>query len=418
MNDDDDEFLSSLVERLPSFNKGSFTCPSCYGVASITGEGPRCEDGCTPEQMRKAVKARPATCGQDHDPYGNPASKCPMCRFEVQWADEEAARLVKEHRLDLLHRSVREGSGVTDAMGRFPLYTASEVAKRVVYPDTLPGILGPPGTVTEVTGYRGTGKSLWVHGIAQAVGHGFEEVYGLPLRLHGPVLYVAREGVPGWTKRVRAWAAHHDLPDAGDRVTFLHDAIDITKGGDLAALSAILLHLEARLLVLDPVAMTGGGKEDEETYQQYRLAALELASERGLVVILLTNTGHAVRTRGRNSSMLVDGMDQSVALVKDEKSGLVTVTPNKERDMGKVEGLHVRFEGAGEEDPETGRVLSGVMVRVAAEDAKAEELARRVKEVNRALDLASRVLLGRCDCKQGTEGAREFPEGCARGGGR
>jgi hypothetical protein len=79
------------------------------------------------------------------------------------------------------------------------------------------------------------------------------------------VVYVAREGIPGWTNRTRAWEAYHDR-EIGDGLLFMHDKLDILKEDDLAALSAILVHTKAVMLVLDPVSMTGGGKEDEENY--------------------------------------------------------------------------------------------------------------------------------------------------------
>ena len=146
------------------------------------------------------------------------------------------------------------------------------------------------------------------------------------------------------------------------------------------------------MLVLDPVSMTGGGKEDEENYQAYRAAALSLASERDLVVALLTNTGHAIRTRGRNSSMLVDGMDASVALVKDPKTGIVTVTDNKQRDMAGVGDLRLKFVGAGEMDEATGKHLSGVWAPLTEDDKEellAEEIERQRKRLNDALNLAT-----------------------------
>jgi hypothetical protein len=115
----------------------------------------------------------------------------------------------------------------------------------------------------------------------------------------------------------------------------------------------------------------------------------------------------------------VDGVDVSVALIKDEKTGLVDFFPNKGRDMGAIDDLQLKFVGAGEKDPDTDQFLSGVWVPLSDEEKKkqrAEKLAEGVEALNRALNLATRVLLERCECPQGTSGAEKFPEGCDKGG--
>lgn len=384
---------------------GKFAANDTFQIDNTTGQtmqGTAVEDQTT---------VGPAVCRQAGDP-AHASRQCVVCRERELWVTEEGEQRVRNRKLERLQLAVSTGLD-SHALARLPLYPSSEVAARESLPDNLPGILGPGGTVTELTGYRGSGKSLFAHGLAQAVAHGFTEYVGLPLRLSGSVIYVAREGVPGWPRRVRAWVAHHGQR-VGDGMQFIHDPIDITKPEDLAALAAIIAHTRAVMLVLDPVSMTGGHREDEENYQEYRAAALGLAMTHSINVVLLTNTGHAVRTRGRNSSMLVDGMDVSIALVKDEKTGIVEPVSNKERDMGKIGDLRMKFVGAGEIDPDTGKHLSGVLVQLTQEDKEElarEELARQMDELNKSLKLAKTAVLPRCSCSQTATGG-----GCEKGG--
>lgn len=423
---DFDKVLPKLSGVCEAYGVAEFDCPTGRGHKSTyypSTQEISCSDGECPEhELRNSLlmlnSDTPPRCDKSGQ-YMHDHRYCPSCLFwdRVQAAQqaERADAFLRELREQHLIQATRDGTVLSEALDRFPLHSAQEVSEREVVLDSLPGILGPPGTLTEVTGYRGSGKSLAIHGLAQAVAHGHKRMWGRPLRLHGPVLYVAREGRDGWTRRIKAWEAYHGEP-AGEGVQFMHQSIDITRGDDLAALTTIVKHKAATVVVLDPVAMTGGGKEDEETYIAYRTSALALALATNTVVVLLTNTGHSVRTRGRNSSMLVDGVDVSLALVKDEKTGLVPVKSNKTRDTEDVDDLVLQFEGCGDTDPETGRFLSGVMVERDREEQLALAAEQEEKALEKARAVANAALTDRCACSVGALGTTTYPQGCPKGG--
>ena len=287
-------------------------------------------------------------------------------------ANEELDRAWAEKQALDLKQAVEDGTALAEAQEMFPLVAARTVADRKIELDAIPGVLGPRGTVTEITGYRGAGKSLGTFGIAAAVGCHQPTWQGLPVRDHGPVIYIAREGQAGWTRRVQAWEAYHHHRIEPGEVDFIERSLDVTRPHDLAALATMVRHHRAQAVVLDPTALTGGGDESYEQYSLLRRSAIELAADEKWKtrVILLTNSGHKDRTRGRNAAVLVDGADVSLAFVKQNEGQLnevIEVLTNKHRDTEPLV-LSLRFEGVGKIDPSTGKPLSGVLVKVGTDD--------------------------------------------------
>lgn len=429
--------LPELLSRLPSYQRESEgevwgPCPFCSAtVRLVPGTQPWCEGGCDSARVRdelerlvgaRSIGVRPCPDAYRFEHQRGWDGYCPACEDYKAWTrllrEDRLREMYQAHRDQQRQRALLDGTALLEAQALLPFEAASLVAKREVPPDSLPGLLSQTGTATEWTGYRGSMKSLTALTVSAAIAEGQPEVFGLPLRLAGPVLYLAREGQPGWPRRLRAWEAFHERT-APDALLVEHEAFDITKDDDLAALVTLVHHHRAAMVVLDPVAMTGGGQEDQENYTEVRQGALDLASNlrHPVLVLLLTNSGYAVRTRGRGSSTLVDGMDLSVSLVSDEHSGLVTVSPNKNRESAQVERLVLRFEGAGEVDPDDSRrFLSGVVVTVSEREQRRIRRAANDKAREAALGVVAPVLRERCVCPPGSSGTRRYPGGCPSGG--
>lgn len=252
-------------------------------------------------------------------------------------------------------------------LGRFTVLDSDALRVMEAEPDIVEGIVGPPGTISMINGYRGSMKSLTALGLAAAVGSGMRSVYGLRVNHHAPVLYAYLEGAGGLPRRLQAWEAHHARKMRD--VSFIHDPLNLKQPGDVRALALLARRLSAGLIVLDSVAKTGGGREDAEDFAAYRAGVEALRDATGAAVLVLHNSGHD-KTRGRGHTTLVDGVDSAVILIPRPKvdGGGVVVKDEKSRDSRALEDLHLMFEGAGPADPRTGEPWSGVVVRQTFED--------------------------------------------------
>lgn len=294
---------------------------------------------------------------------GHNPRACVTCRIAEEATALEAARRLEVQRAEEFAQAVSGELSPDDEAaltGRFKLWSADDVRTRPNSPDIVDGLIGPKGTLNQINGHRGSMKSLVTLGLAAAIGGGMDSVYGLPVRTHGPVLYVYLEGVPGLTRRLQAWEDHHGRRMTG--VTFLHDPIDLKHPDDVRALSVIARRMKASVIILDSVAKSGGGREDIEDFGAYRQGLEALKDTADAAVLTLHNSGHD-KTRGRGHTVLIDGMDSAVTLVRkpDREGGGVALVDEKSRDSAAVAGTRLQFLPCGPKRAD-GSSWSGVAV--------------------------------------------------------
>lgn len=268
---------------------------------------------------------------------------------------------------------------------RFTVLSADDLRGVDALPDLVDGMVGPPGTLNMLNGYRGSMKSLTALGLAGAVGGGDTEVYGLAVTRACPVLYAYLEGASGLSRRLRAWEAHHSRPMAG--VHFIHGALDLKRPDDVRALALLSRKLGAGLVILDSVAKTGGGREDAEDFGAYRAGLEALRDATGAAVLVLHNSGHD-RSRARGHTTLVDGVDSAVVLVPRAatEGGGTSVRDEKSRDTPALDDLQLAFEPAGPLNAATGKAWSGVVVRQTFTDSLNTAMAALNEAAEKALE--------------------------------
>lgn len=108
--------MSAEIEALRDRGKGRFSCPSCGTVASDEYDYPYCPRGCSEAQMLAALRARPASCEEDHSLFSgyNPMSKCLTCQVEIEWARREARRVTQLGNVDTDEPTGWEPVKITD----------------------------------------------------------------------------------------------------------------------------------------------------------------------------------------------------------------------------------------------------------------------------------------------------------------
>lgn len=294
---------------------------------------------------RPARASCPLYGSPGHDPFA-----CPVCLVARRRAVAEAHRILEVERHEEFQRAVSGELGEREEaalLGRFTVHDADEVRARITEPDLVAGIVGPRGSLNQISGHRGTGKTLFTLGLAGAVAEGLSDFHGLAVTAHLPVLFVYREGIPGLPQRLRAWEEHHGRLMSG--VTFLHDPLDMRDPADVQALTILARRQNCGLIVLDSVAKTGGGKEDIEDFSDYRTGLEALRDGTGAAVLVLHNSGYD-KSRGRGHTTLVDGMDSSVVLRTrpDREGGGIDLVDEKSRETAPLESINLGIQPVAE----------------------------------------------------------------------
>ena len=157
--------------------------------------------------------------------------------------------------------------------------------------------LVPLASVTLLAGHPGVGKSYLALDLALRTTHGKDEWLGADISGHGPVVYLAMEGLAGFAGRLRAWQAHHPA----EREVHVMKVVDANKSGEAAPLSpagvkATMRRLRdwakcngaPRIVIVDTLTLaTEGDENDAATVRSALSVAVQIAAEFGCAVILV-----------------------------------------------------------------------------------------------------------------------------------
>ena len=168
----------------------------------------------------------------------------------------------------------------------------------------------PMGGLCQLTGASGSYKTFVGVGMAVRVALGLPW-FGYEVKA-GPVVYVAAEGGRALRQRIReAEAALNSGVPAAE--LFVHPAAVQMLGADWSALVEVCRRRKAVLVVVDTLARSSVGVEENSATETGRLvqAAADLTDATGATVLLVHHAGHG-STRGRGSSAVYAAMDAVV----------------------------------------------------------------------------------------------------------
>lgn len=211
-------------------------------------------------------------------------------------------------------------------------------------PDPEPLIDGvlDQGTLALLYGRWGTGKSFialdWAASVA--TGRPWQNRECEKRR----VLYVAAEGAFGLKGRVDAWECGWRVPLADGELDILPRPVNLTKFGELGALTTLIQENRYGLVVLDTLARCMVGA-DENSARDCGLVvdALTIIRENTLdgrgVVLGVHHTGKDGRTL-RGSSAFEAGADTVYLTTRDAEDGGAIVVNREKRKDGPVLDVH------------------------------------------------------------------------------
>jgi len=201
-------------------------------------------------------------------------------------------------------------------------------------------------------GDGGVGKSFIMMALALAVAGGDPTFLGLPIKKHGPVLYVDEENSAQLVlQRLNALGLDkgRHLPN----LEFLwYSGVDLL--GEPEKLLEEALDMEPALIVVDSLSRVAIGAEENSNPDMTRLmrgGVIPLARETGAAVVLVHHTSQT-GTAPRGATAIRNSADQVISAVAAEskgvKTGRINIFPSKPRRQ--TRHLSAVIEGDVEQD--------------------------------------------------------------------
>jgi hypothetical protein len=215
-------------------------------------------------------------------------------------------------------------------------------------PEWLIGGTLVEGSMCVLFGQPGSYKSFIALSWACSVATG-RDWLGKSVR-QGPALYVAAEGAPGMSKRLRSWLDHQGMAasDVRDDLHFLPRPVSLLDADTVDQLVGVVQAREVSLVVVDTLARSIPGADENSARDMGKaVGAVDMLRELGCAVVLVHHTpkdpGNATM---RGSSALNGATDTGWRT--DKESPLVTLTNVKQKDAEEVSPLTLVMREVGE----------------------------------------------------------------------
>lgn len=252
---------------------------------------------------------------------------------------------------------------------RLRFLSPDECAATVPRPYVVKAMIAA-GQIGCVFGAPGAGKSVLVPHLAYAVAQG-RKVFGRRTR-QGVVIYAAAEDQSGMRSRVRALRQRHSL---ADQFRLLENIGDLTQEAHVQALVAAILERSPVLIVLDTLAATFPGIDENSSADMSRVVAtLHRLATTGAAVVALHHDPKSGDSTPRGHSVLNGALDVAVHVTRQEDGTVLgKMTKNRNGPIDAPIGFRIDSEFL-EFDQDGDRVTAPI-----AREIDAATLRRRVK---------------------------------------
>jgi len=198
----------------------------------------------------------------------------------------------------------------------------------------------------------------------------------IPVRISGPVFYIAGEGHEGLKRRTRAWSIHHGIELEGvpffisDRPARFLDASGAAEVAQ-AVEDLVLQHGAPALIIIDTLNRNFGPGDENKTEDMTRFVSIidETLRCRYLCTILIIHhSGLTEKERARGASALRAALDWEYRMTKNaDGTRILTCTKSKDHEEPPALAFMpevILLEGWVDEDGET--MTSCVLVKTEA----------------------------------------------------
>ncbi len=228
-------------------------------------------------------------------------------------------------------KTQRQATIATQKPGRYHVLSADELARQQPLTWAIKGVLPATGLAV-LYGQSGAGKSFLAIDLATTVAAG--DPYWFGFRVHTrPVTIVALEGQAGLSKRVSAWAQHHDR-EVPHGLRFVVQPFDLREASAVEALADAICATGGAggMVVIDTMARAAPGMD--ENGSQDMGAVIEAASRLqdliGGLVILVAHAGKDSNKGPRGHSSLFAAADAVLEVRRDAESRSWRVEKSKD----------------------------------------------------------------------------------------
>lgn len=243
--------------------------------------------------------------------------------------------------------------------GGFPLIELGDF--EISQAEWLIDNLLPVAGLASIYGPSESFKSFIALDMALSVAH------GIPWRERevrpGNVLYVAGEGQRGVMQRSIVWRANRG--DVAERCKFwlAPKAVSFLDATGFAAMTAAAKELHPALIVIDTVARTfaGGDENSTKDMNAYVAQADKLRDETEALILFIHHTGKDEERGARGSSAFRAALDAELATERDGEAPTVRLKIMKQKDADKAKPVALRLVSAEGADPKTGEIIRSIM---------------------------------------------------------
>lgn len=160
------------------------------------------------------------------------------------------------------------------------------------------------------------------------------------------VLYVAMEGESGIGKRIRAWSEANNVRGL-DRIRWLVDTVNLLDGPEARALETVALEMAPRLIVVDTLARSIPGADENSAQDMGRLIQrLDGLRKATGATILLVHHATKEGSTARGSGALRGALDTEIEVRKEGET--VGVSCRKQKDAEEFPVMQLQLETVGD----------------------------------------------------------------------
>lgn len=191
----------------------------------------------------------------------------------------------------------------------------------------------PEGSLCALYGPPESTKSFIAIDLALCVATG--RAWHGHLVLRGFVLYVAAEGGPGLSKRVRAWLIASNLPASDADVAWLIESM--TVAGTSEDMSTLLERIDGEmeripsLIIIDTLARCFEGDENQQEDMGAFIAGLDTLRHRYGAAVLTVHHTRLGGDRERGNTALRGGTDTMISVSRGD-NGIIQLECTKQKD--------------------------------------------------------------------------------------
>ena len=196
----------------------------------------------------------------------------------------------------------------------------------------------PERSFAMIYGAPGSGKSFLAIDMALSVAHGVDW-QGKKVK-QGPVLYIAGEGMGGFSKRWKAWSKHHGLENEPD-MYLLPVAVNMMDEQDVARLVLTVEEMgrEWALVIIDTVARAIAGADENaaQSIGMFVQSCDKVREAAGGTMLAVHHSGKDSSRGARGSNALLGALDTSVVVGKLDD--VVTIKVEKQKDAEPIDEM-------------------------------------------------------------------------------